>query len=308
MSDLYDAANQKLMQKVASGDPVQMKQASDTLGDYVKMQLREDSFSDKIIVPETITDADIDRQVWTDKPWKIVDREPGSPAAVTIPYGQLPIATYIRGSRYPIMFDRVTTPKFTKDIEELRTYRMDIRQVVSDNAIKDLSAERDGKFMQAVNSILGSANSTVSATNTVQYKQISGGITRDTLIEAKKIMPSTPARLRPAIALCNQITIMELEKFGRDEMGGNLSEEVFRNGWAIADFMGMRWIITIKSDLVPDNSVYFFASQDFLGRSYILNDVTMNIKREYFMLEFFAYGTFGAGIGNVAGVARADFI
>jgi hypothetical protein len=307
MSDLYTAANDKFIQNVMSNDPARIKQANEALGDYVKVQLREDCFSDKILNPETITDADLDRQVWTDKPLKIVDKEPGSPAAISVPFGQLPINEYIRGPKYAIMFDRIVTPRFTKDIDELRTYRMDIRQVVSDNAVKDLSAEKDGKFMQAVNSLLGTQDVAVAATGVVQWKGIAGGITRDTLVEAKKIMPSTPSRLRPTIALCNQITALELEKFGRDEMGGDLSEEVFRNGWAIADFMGMRWIITIKSDLVPDNNIYFFASQDFLGRSYVLNDITMWIERKHYLLEFFAYGTFGAGIGNVAGVARATF-
>ena len=67
---------------------------------------------------------------------------------------------YIRGPRYLVMMDRIVTPRFTKDVDELRTWIMDIRQVLSDNAIKDMLAEEDGKFITAVNTALVAAGST----------------------------------------------------------------------------------------------------------------------------------------------------
>jgi hypothetical protein len=36
--------------------------------------------------------------------------------------------------------------------------------------------------------------------------------------------------------------------------------------------------------------------------------MTLYVKREAFMLEFFAYEEIGGSIGNVASVTRADFI
>jgi hypothetical protein len=80
-----------------------------------------------------------------------------------------------------------------------------------------------------------------------------------------------------------------------------------KNGWSYREFMGVRWIITIKKTLVPTNTFFYFADPRFTGKHFALEDSTMYIRREAFMLEFFAYETLGAAIGNTSSVARVDF-
>ena len=41
--------------------------------------------------------------------------------------------------RFRMRFDRIVTPRFTKDVGDLQVMRMDIRQILADNAIKDLA-------------------------------------------------------------------------------------------------------------------------------------------------------------------------
>jgi hypothetical protein len=96
-------------------------------------------------------------------------------------------------------------------------------------------------------------------------------------------------------------------KFGREEMGGDFSQDVFKNGWSEQNFMNANWIITIKQDLVPNDSMYLFADPKFMGKSYVLEDTTMYIERKAYMLEFFAYETLGGAIGNTNSLARVDF-
>ena len=122
-----------------------------------------------------------------------------------------------------------------------------------------------------------------------------------------KIMPSTPNHLNPSTILLNNVTIWDVVKFGRDEIGGDLSQELFERGFAEREIMGVRWIVTIKRDLVPDGSMFHYAEPKFLGKFFILEDTTMYIDRKAYMLEFFAYESIGCSIANVAGVARADF-
>lgn len=287
--------------------PGMQKQAVDAINDFTRTKMREDGFYRRVIPPLEITNDELDRQVDTDKPVKVVDKEPDSPAAVSIPFATLPTSLYIRGPRYRVAFDRIVTPRFSKDVDELRTWIMDIRQVLSDNAIKDMLAEEDSKFLSAVNTALVGADTVVPHSGVVQWETISGGITRDTLLDAFKIMPRTPSHLEVATCLVNNVTIKEMQKFGRDEMGGDFSEDVLRNGWTEANFMNARWIITIKRDLVPDDSMYMFADPKFIGKSYLLEDTTMYIKREAYLLEFFAYETCGGSIGHTGGLARADF-
>lgn len=296
-----------IFEKLSSRDPVLEKQAADAVNDFTRTKMREDGFYRRIMPPTPITNDELDRQVDTDKPVKVVDKEPDSPAAISIPFATLPTNLYIRGPRYRVMFDRIATPRFTKDVDELRTWVMDIRQILSDNAIKDMLAEEDGKFIRAVNTALVGAGLTVPTSGTVQYEVIAGGISRDTLCDGLKVMPNTPSNLEVHAVLVNNITIKEVMKFGYNEMGGTLSEDIIKSGWSLQEFLGVKWIITIKKGLVPTNTMYQFADPKFIGKSYILEDTTMYIRREAYMLEFFAYETMGGTIGHTSGLARIDY-
>jgi len=300
--------SQNIMEKLASRDPLMEKEAVDAVNDFTRTKMREDGFFRRIMPPVPIGNDELDRQVTTDKPVKVVDKEPDSPAAISVPFATLPMNLYIRGPRYLVMMDRIVTPRFTKDVDELRTWIMDIRQVLSDNAIKDMLAEEDGKFITAVNTALVGAGLTVPTSGTVQWEELVGGITRDTLWDMMKIMPNTPSNLEVHTCLINNITIKEVCKFGRTEMGGDVSQDIMKNGWSEQNFMGVRWIITIKKDIIPTDSIYMFADPKFIGKHYTLEDTTMYIRREAYMLEFFAYETNGASLGHTSGIARADFV
>ena len=166
--------NETLFEQLST--PGMEKTAIDAVNDFTRTKMREDGFYRRILPPLQISNDELDRQVDTDKPVKIVDKEPDSPAAISIPFATLPINLYIRGPRYRVMFDRIVTPRFTKDVDELRTYVMDIRQVLSDNAIKDMLAEEDSKFLAAVNTAIGTVGSTTPTSGTIQHKNIVGGI------------------------------------------------------------------------------------------------------------------------------------
>lgn len=301
----------KLMNETFLGyleTPGMEKRALDAVVDYTRYRMREEGFYRRILPPIQVSNDDLDQQVDTDKPVKIIEREPDSPAAISIPFATLPMNLYVRGQKYRVTFDRIVTPRFTKDVDELRTYRMDIRQILSDNAIKDMLAEEDRKFIAACNAAMGgAANTTVSQSGLVQWETIYGGITRDTLQDAFKILPRTISRLEVGTCLINNLTIRELMKFGREEMGGDFSQDVFKNGWTEQNFMNARWIISIKQDLVPTDSIFMFADPKFVGKSFLLEDTTLYIDRKAYMLEFFAYETLGGAIGNTNAIARADF-
>lgn len=287
--------------------PGMEKTAVDAVNDFTRTRMREDGIYRRVLPPLPLSNDELDRQVDTDKPVKIVDKEPDSPAAISIPFATLPTNFYIRGPRYRVMFDRIVTPRFTKDVDELRTWVMDIRQVLSDNAIKDMLAEEDNKFIGAVNTALIAADTAVPTSGVAQWQTISGGITRETMQDSFKVMPSTPFHLEVHTVLINNVTIREILKWGRDEVGGDFSQDLLKNGWSEQEFMNARWIISIKRDLIPDNTIFQFADPKFIGKSFLLEDTTMYIKREAYMLEFFAYETLGGSIGHTGGLARVDF-
>ena len=174
--------NETLFEQLAT--PGLEKQAVDAINDFTRERVREDGFWRKLIPMLPIQNSDLDRQYDTDLPVKIVDMEPDSPAALSLPFATLPTNYYIRGRRYRVQFDRILTPRFTKDVDELRTWVMDIRQVMSDNALKDMLAEEDAKFLLAVNTGLISQGAIVPCSGTAQWQRLNGGITRDTIQDA----------------------------------------------------------------------------------------------------------------------------
>jgi hypothetical protein len=284
------------------------KQAADTVNEYTRLKMREDGFLRSILPPIQISWDEIDRLPGTDKPYKIVDIEVDNAMAMSIPFGTFAPEIYIQGNRYCVPFDRITTHRYTKDVAELGTYKMDIRQVLSDNAIKDMLVEEDGKFIMAVNSLVGTMGVMNPYTGGIQYVQISGGITRDTFSRALKVLPSTALRLPVSKILVNNLTISDVQGWGRDEVGGDLAQEILQNGFTESKLFGKDILVTIKNELIPDNSLYEFASPDKLGKFYTIDDITMYVKKDAYMFSFFAYSLSGAAIGNAGGVARVDFV
>lgn len=282
----------------------QIKEAADMVTDFTRIKIRESSFFEKILPATKIGDDELTPQLNSDKNVKLVEREPNSPAAITIPLGQQPIQYYFKGDRYPVYFDRIVTDKFTKDMSELRTYGMDIRQVISDNAILDMDFEFDRKMLAACQSIVGAEGSTVPETGIIQNKHITGVIDRSSLFEMKKILKRTYAHLEAVTILVNNITIEDVAKFGRDDVGGDLSESMFVDGFQQKKLLGVNWVVTNKHELVGESEFWLFASPEFLGKSYVLEDTTMYVDKKAYNLEFFAYCERGATIGNPAAVAR----
>jgi len=288
-------------------DAGQVKEAQDMVTDFTRIRIRESSVFEKVLPGVKLADDELTPQLGTDKNVKLVEREPASPAAITIPLGTQPIQYYFRGDRYPVFFDRIVTPKFTKDVSELRTYGMDIRQVISDNAILDMDFEFDRKMIAAAQTIVGAEGSTVAETGVIQNRNIidSLGITRNSLFEMRKILPETFAHLESVTILVNNITIHDVAKFGRDEVGGDLSESMFVEGFQQKRLLGMNWVVTNKTELVENDTFWLFSSPEFIGKSFILEDVTLFMDKRAYNLEFFAYTERGATIGNPASIAKA---
>lgn len=288
--------------------PGMEKQAVDLVNDFTRTRMREDGFFRRMMPPVPISNDQLDRQLDTDKPVKIVDKEPDSPAAISIPFATLPTGVYIRGPKYRVNFDRIISPKFTKDVDELRTYMMDIRQILSDNAIKDMLAEEDGKYVNAFNSALIGPDMVVPWSGVTQWQTISGGVARETVMDALKVMPSTLASLETEHILCNNIMIKEIMKFARDEAGGDFAQDMLKDGWSEETLLGKKWTVTIKRSLVPDNTFFMTADAKFIGKHFCLEDTVMYVKRDAYMIEFMAYQSSGATLGHSGGLARVDFV
>jgi hypothetical protein len=96
-------------------------------------------------------------------------------------------------------------------------------------------------------------------------------------------------------------------KLGREEIGGDMSEKLFKDGWTDDRFFQMELLQTIKRNLVPDNSIYLFAGEKWMGKFYELEESTMFIERRAYFLSYFMYMLEGATFANPYAFVRVDF-
>jgi len=303
--------NARILEDLERGET---KTAQDAGSEYTRTSIREESFAFQLLPPEKATNDMLDRAL--DERLQIIwELEPDSPGAKWVPLQEIPDGEYITGSRYVIPFARVLTPKNYKDVDELRTYRQDLRKILTDNNIKDGLATIDGKFIETVNSIVfdasGGEGTEHNETGKVQWLETSEELNRSSFAEAKKLLPrgnsSGQFRCRNYACLMNDTTAQNWLKLDRAAVGGDLAEDFFKNGLTTDTFMGVKSIFTVKDDLVPDNWVYFFAAPEYLGKCFYFTDWTMFMKKEAYFIEWFSYWFGGFAIGNIAGVALCKF-
>ncbi len=315
-ADQIPVFNDSFIEMVKGGH---VKDASVSAQQYTRDKLREDSFAEKVFTPIDIANDELDKAENPELLVKWNDREPDQAPAVTVPLGIVPDGFQFKGERYPNYFSRIVSPLFSKDIDKLRTYDYDIRQIMLENSTKDIATEVDSKFITKVNSVIGTINTanTLNGLSLPQYVSVSGGITRENLSEAFKVIQRLRVPFGPTqpdggeskgVMLMNNITAQELLKFGRSEIGGDLAQEHFIKGVPSATILGVKSIYTLKSELVPDNTIYLFSSEEFFGKYYRLQPLTVFMETKAFFLQFFQYMNISMSIGNVKGVCRIDFV
>ena len=90
----------------------------------------------------------------------------------------------------------------------------------------------------------------------------------------------------------------------QDDIGQDLIGETVINGYKYKTILGRQLIVTIKNDIVPPGSMYFFADPQMLGNFYILNDTKFFIKKEFDEIEFQSWEYIAEGFGNIRGISK----
>lgn len=321
--------NRAFMAKLAAGDK---QGAMDAATEFTRLTLREEGLLRKILPPKSISYSDLDKQLDTDKPVKILDKEVGQPPSMSAPFGTLPVNQYISGARYKVNFARLLSRNYTKDIAELNQYDYDIRDLFKDNAIKDHMTAEDIPAFQLFDKIIQSdpdndtavGNSASAMTGKVQYHDYTAsnlnprgytGFSRDSVVDSFTIMAkgygdhTTGTRIRLQTDLCvmNANTGLEFCKLLPTEIGENLAHRMATEGLVEDTFFGRRFLFTIKDEIVPDGVQWNFAKPQFLGSFLELEEPVMFIENRAYMMEFFIYSMVGMSVGNGYGISKVKY-
>ena len=303
-----EQVDQDLLEAIVGASNGHLKNASDLTSQVVRRRLRETGFRRLALPDKPISDTELVMLPDTELPVVVEMMEPDSPGAKTISFNDTPDVAFYRGDKFVVIFHKLTTPEFVKNIDELRTYKAEIRAIIADNALKDLHTEDDTQFIKYLDRIVGSTSG-VGASGLQQNFIINGAITRDTYPEAQNYLEDRS--LNNGLWLTNRKTAKAFLKWGRDEIGGDLAEKLFKAGLiglGESEILGIRHAFTIKRNLVPDNVIYQMAEPAFLGKAYELQPATMYVEKKEDILRFHATAKFGYTIANVAAVNRVAFV
>jgi len=297
---LFDAIN-------GAGDGF-LKNASEAGTQMIRRRLRENGFTRLILPFRQVSDADLNYLPDTELPVIVEEMEPDSPGAKAIPFNDTADTAFYRGDKFVVYFCKITTPEFVKNVDELRTYKNDLRQVITDNSLKDIHTEEDSRTINEVDTIVGSPSG-VGAADVQQNFEISGGITRSNYKEVLNHLEDR--ELNNGLFLMNRHTAKEFLEWDRSEFGGDIAEKLALDGLSAlteAKIFGVRHAFTMKRAIVPDNVLYQFTEPNFLGRAYVLQDVTMYVEKKKDILRFSAHEKIGVTFANVASMNKTTFV
>ena len=289
--------NANWIRKIEQG---RVKEASDEGSAFIREFVRQESYAREVLHPVLLQDDEIDRDENTDEPKKIIEKEPHSVATFVQFQGAGP-RTWFKGHRYAVYFGKIESQHNTKSKFQLMTYQNDIRKILSDNAVKDVSDQEDGKFQDTVNEII-SINPAQKTVGPFASRTFKGGF-QAMVYRRRPIGKMTMGKGTYYEALDLDATAVGMAVATRHYDDGVENEEKL---W------GIPVVTTIKNkihDGVDDGSVkkvFIYAPEPYLGNFFLLQDATLYIKQEADVITFWVYAAPGIGIGNRLSVQEID--
>ncbi len=298
--------NTAFCDKVFSG---QIKEAQDNASAYIREKLYENGILRRLFESRTVTADELDPLLESDQPSIICEIEPTAASATFVPWKGTGERRYYNGRRFRVPFGKVEAERTTKSKFELMTIRMPIQDWIKENQVKAIQQEEDQLFIDTIADIL-TKNATDVSNNVAGVLPQNLAITlgsgtsfKDAFVEGTKAM--TKLRLPMGKVLMHANTFADSLKLKTDEIGHVPQEDRFRRGLEGEEtFLGFPVVTTIKDDLVKENELYFFTTQDYFCKYFYLQDATLFLKTEADMIHFHTYEAPGFGIGNTKGVVK----
>ena len=283
--------NSNFVKKIEDG---RIKEAQSEGSAFIRSKLRQTSFAREILPPVVLSDDEIDRDVNTDLPRKIVEKEPDS-TATFVTFKGTGDRTWFSGPRYAVYFGKVESQRFTKSKFELMTYQNDIRKILTDNSVKDMADIEDGEFYESCEAVI-TANPGQGLAQAIP-------LTADAVVAAMK---SHIARKIPiGKMLMTKELYYDVLKLAATSVGDPIASRHYDDGVEEEEKLwGVPVITTIKNDIVPSDVFWIFGPENYLGNFFLLQDATLFIKQEADIIEFWSYSAPGIGIGNTSAITK----
>lgn len=302
------SVSEDIKAKILSGDRDLVKTAGLASSEYFRVEIRENGIRRQITPPTTVTKENFDTVEDTDFPVMFVEIAPQSQGAYMVSFETGPRGDVIHGKKARVEFNRIMTPKYTLDKIRLETWKMPILDIFYDLMLKDIMDREDKVCVAVDDAICGPLDSIHPDMGNIRRYAKCGPMGRDALVHLKKGMKVAPGHLQPTKFLMNDLTHCDFATLNRNEVGGDMAQDMFINGVTLTKVQGIDTVVTTKRDIVATNDVYVYTDPKYYGGFYTYKDVSMVIdEKDDIWLTFFAHETIGASVINTAGVCKGKF-
>lgn len=277
--------NSNFVRKLEAG---RVKEAQDEGSAFIRQKVRQESFAREVINPILLQDDELDRDENTDQPKKIVEKEPDSVATFVTFQGTGP-RTWFRGPRFAVKFGKTESQRFTKNKWELMTYQNDIRKILSDNSVKDMSDQEDIKYIGTLDGI-AALNAAVQIYAAAAFNSAAFRVGFQRMVNRRQPIGK--------ILMTKELYYEALD-LPATSVGDDVASRHYDDGIENEEKLwGIPVVSTMKSDILNPKKAYVIAPENFHGVFFLLQDATLFIKQEADIIEFWSYAAPGIGIGN----------
>ncbi len=293
----------------ALNDKEMSKEAAEQAAEYLKLQIYEDSFMERILPAQSISPMQCDRDPNSPNYQVVIDKEFTDVLAVTTNFRGRSDYEYVETERYAVKFHKIESREYTLTEGELRGMRQPVQNLIRHHIAYHIRKKMDELFIGMSNGAVAQSGFELDLSGTNEDR-----LTPDILVDFRNLIDDqSPGYLEAATLLMTRkqynyiSTWIQNNTTGANTapgMAGGLGTEFWRDGYKYDQLFGLRVVVTTKSDLLPSNEMFLYTQPEYLGHHFTFNDDRFSIQHEHDIMRWKGFRTFGAAIGNANAVAK----
>jgi hypothetical protein len=289
-------------------DPEMKKQAEDRSMAYLKARVYEDCVLERVMPSKSISPAQCDRtESSAGSPSmlrKIIDKEFTGVTATAMDFRGKGEYRFVETDTYPVDFYKIESPEFHISEGELRAKEQPVQSLIKHHTARFIEEAMDQAFFTACEAIVAATvGSSFEQVVTVADDIV---LPRNFVKGVNKIdgRPGNSNPLQAATCVMTQAMYNNIFAWPQSGVDNALRDEFWRDGYKYDFLKGVRIVRTIKTHIVPNNTIWFFAAPEFIGHHFSFNDDRFQIRTEWDDIAWKGWKTHGAAIGNNYSVAK----
>jgi hypothetical protein len=260
---------------MSSGDT---KEAQQRISNFIRLAIEEEGFWRNVMTPTPVSPADCQRALDQDEFVYLVDLPVDSSAGVFTFFGEGRIST-IRGRRVAVPFVTITSQWQQWHKRQFLAYPWSVEDYLRTTFAIRMQTCEDWYGLTLSEASLALSGKIAKGVAVTETGAASGVFEKEDLVTLKKQLTKKMVGKTILITAKNAAEMGNWNSYivDRDTMiaTGKKGEEAF----LAPGYFGLKWVRTIKEDLLAPGNIYLFGPQEYLGVFLTLGGVDFMMER-----------------------------